>query len=145
MIDVWQAPKFTSTLIWAKVFYKKGVLKNFTKFTGKHLCQRLFLNKVAALSPATLSKKRFLHRCSPVSFVKFLSTPLFMEHLSLDEMLLYKTYGCSQMFRFTLNHELFLKAADIDNFLKNSWKLEFPQRYSHANYIITNIWSLQHK
>ena len=23
------------------VFYKKGVLKNFTKFTGKHLCQSL--------------------------------------------------------------------------------------------------------
>ena len=26
---------------------KKGILKNFTKFTGKHLCQSLFLNKVA--------------------------------------------------------------------------------------------------
>ena len=25
-----------------KVFYKKGVLRNFAKFTGKHLCQRLF-------------------------------------------------------------------------------------------------------
>ena len=23
---------------------KKGVLKNFTKFTGKHLCQSLFFN-----------------------------------------------------------------------------------------------------
>ena len=28
-----------------KVFYKKGVLKNFTKFTGKHLCQSSFLIK----------------------------------------------------------------------------------------------------
>ena len=28
---------------------KRGVLRNFTKFTGKHLCQRLFLNKVADL------------------------------------------------------------------------------------------------
>ena len=26
---------------------KKGVLKNFAKFTGKHLCQSLFFNKVA--------------------------------------------------------------------------------------------------
>ena len=25
---------------------KKGVLINFAKFTGKHLCQRLFFNKV---------------------------------------------------------------------------------------------------
>ena len=30
-----------------EVFYKKGVLRNFTKFTGKHLCQSLFFNKVA--------------------------------------------------------------------------------------------------
>ena len=28
---------------------KKSVLRNFAKFTGKHLCQRLFLNKVAGL------------------------------------------------------------------------------------------------
>ena len=25
---------------------KKGVLKNFARFTGKHLCQSLFLNKI---------------------------------------------------------------------------------------------------
>ena len=31
------------------VFCKKGALKNFAKFTGKHLCQSLFLNKVADL------------------------------------------------------------------------------------------------
>ena len=28
---------------------EKGVLRSFRKFTGKHLCQRLFLNKVAGL------------------------------------------------------------------------------------------------
>ena len=33
-----------------EVFCKKGVLKNFTKFTGKHLCQSLFFNKVAGLN-----------------------------------------------------------------------------------------------
>ena len=40
-----------------EVFYKKGALKNFAKFLGKHPCQSLFLNKVAGLSPATLLKK----------------------------------------------------------------------------------------
>ena len=30
-----------------EVFCKKGVLRNFAKFTGKHLCQILFFNKVA--------------------------------------------------------------------------------------------------
>ena len=32
------------------IFYKKGVLKNFAKFTGKHLYQSLLFNKVAGLS-----------------------------------------------------------------------------------------------
>ena len=32
-----------------EVFCKKGVLKNFAQFTGKHLCQGLFFNKVAGL------------------------------------------------------------------------------------------------
>ena len=30
-----------------EVFCKNGVLRNFAKFTGKHLCQSLFFNKVA--------------------------------------------------------------------------------------------------
>ena len=30
-----------------QVFGKKGVLKDFAKFTGKHLCQSLFFNEVA--------------------------------------------------------------------------------------------------
>ena len=32
-----------------EVFCKKRVLKNFAKFTEKHLCQSHFLNKVSAL------------------------------------------------------------------------------------------------
>ena len=31
-----------------EVFYKKGVLKNLAKFTGKHLCQTLSLLKLQA-------------------------------------------------------------------------------------------------
>ena len=32
-----------------EVFRKKGVLRNFDKFTGKQLCHSLFFNKVAEL------------------------------------------------------------------------------------------------
>ena len=32
-----------------EVFCKKDVLRNFTKFTGKHLCQSLFFNKIVGL------------------------------------------------------------------------------------------------
>ena len=52
-----------------------GVLKNIVKFTGKHVCKSLFLNKFAGRKPATLLKKRLWHRCFPVNFAKFLRTP----------------------------------------------------------------------
>ena len=56
---------------------KKCVLKNFAKFTGKHLCQSLLFNKVVGLRPATLLKKRLRHKCFPVNFAKFLSTRFY--------------------------------------------------------------------
>ena len=62
------------------VFCKKGVFRDFAKFTGKHLCQSVFFNKVG-LRPATLLKKRLWHRCFPVNFEKFLRTPFLTEHL----------------------------------------------------------------
>ena len=76
------------------MFCKIGFLRNFAKFTGKHLCQSLFFNKVAGLTPgtgdsgtggflkpATLLKKRLWHRCFPVNFAKFLRTPILTNHL----------------------------------------------------------------
>ena len=60
---------------------KKAVLKNFTKFTGKHLRQSLFFNKVAALRPATLLKRKSWHRRFTVNFAKFLRT-LFLQNTS---------------------------------------------------------------
>ena len=60
---------------------KKGVLRNFTKFKGKHLCQSLFINKNAGLRPAILLKKRLWHRCFPVNFAKFLKTS-FLQNTS---------------------------------------------------------------
>ena len=41
---------------------RKGVLRNFAKFTRKHLCQSLFFNKVAGLRLATLLKNKLWHR-----------------------------------------------------------------------------------
>ena len=64
-----------------EVFCIKGVLRDLTKFTGKHLCQSLFFIKAAGLTPRTLLKKRRWHSCFPVKFVKFLRTPFYTEHL----------------------------------------------------------------
>ena len=66
-----------------EIFCRKGFLRNFAKFTGKHLCQSLFFTKVAGLRlrPATLVNKRLWHRYFPVNFGKFLRTSFFTEHL----------------------------------------------------------------
>ena len=50
----WENVKLRSSR--PEAFCEKGVLRNFTKFTGKNLCQRLW------------------PRCFPVNFVKFLRT-----------------------------------------------------------------------
>ena len=58
-----------------EVFCKKGVVRNFAKVTGKHLCQSLLFGIVEGLRPATLLKRRLWHRCFPANFVEFLRTP----------------------------------------------------------------------
>ena len=40
-----------------EVFCKKAVLRNFAKFTGKHLYQSLFFNKVAGLACNFIKKE----------------------------------------------------------------------------------------
>ena len=60
---------------------EKGALKDFAKFTQKHLRRSLFFNKSAVFRPAVLLKKRLWHWCFPVNFSKFLKTPFFIEHL----------------------------------------------------------------
>ena len=62
-----------------EVFYDKVVLQNFSKLTGKRLCQSLFFNKVAGLRPGILLKNRLRHRCFPVNFESFKNI-FFTEH-----------------------------------------------------------------
>ena len=40
-----------------QMFLKIGVFKNFTTFTGKHLCWSLFLIKLPDFRPGTLFKR----------------------------------------------------------------------------------------
>ena len=56
------------------VFYKKGVLKNFAKFTRKHQCHSLFLIKVACLSLAHVFSGEYFSKNFKNSF--FYKTPL---------------------------------------------------------------------
>ena len=58
-----------------EVFFEEGALKNVAKFPGKHLCQSIFLNKVARVKPAIVFKKRLWYRYFPVKFLKLLRVP----------------------------------------------------------------------
>ena len=60
-----------------KCSMKKGVLINFAKFTGKHMCQSLFFRKVAGL--------RLRHRCFPVNFCEIFKSIFLREHLWMIE------------------------------------------------------------
>ena len=60
---------------------KMDVLRNYTKLTGKHLCQSLFFDKIAGLRSATFLKKRLWHRRFPLNFAKFLRATFVTEHL----------------------------------------------------------------
>ena len=49
-ITLWHGCSFSSEAATGAVLQKEGVLRNYAKFTGKHLCQSLFFNKVAGQS-----------------------------------------------------------------------------------------------
>ena len=53
-----------------------GVLRNFAKYLGKHLCQSILFNKVAGLR-----KKETLTRVFSCKFCKIFNNTFFTEHL----------------------------------------------------------------
>ena len=60
---------------------KESVLKNSINFTGRHLCQSLFLNKVVGLRIATLLKTKSGTGLWPCEFCKVFKNFFFTEHL----------------------------------------------------------------
>ena len=57
------------------MFCKNDVLRNFTRFTGKHLCQSLFFNKVNFIKKETLAQVFFCEFC------EISKNTFFKEHL----------------------------------------------------------------
>ena len=62
------------------MFYEKCALRNFQKFTGKHLRQRLFFNRFACFRPTALLKKRLWQVLSR-KFCEISKAPFFTEQL----------------------------------------------------------------
>ena len=79
---------------------KKGVLKNFAKFTGKQLCQ---------VSPFI---KSLWHRCFPVNFAKFQRTPSLQN--TSGRLLLYREYTCTISFpKFSTKDSMLFNQKNI--------------------------------
>ena len=70
------------------MFCEKGLLKNFTKFTEKHLCRSLIFNKVAGRRSTTLLKRGIQRSSFPVMFATLSKTP-FLENTSRRLLLRY--------------------------------------------------------
>ena len=77
---------FRSSLL--ELFCKKGVLRNFVKFTGKHLCQSLLFNKIAGL--------RLWHKCFSVKFCKISKNTFSYRTPPVAASLVSAIYGSSQ-------------------------------------------------
>ena len=65
-----------------KVFYKKGVVKNFTKFIRKHLCWSLFFNQACNF----ITKGNFITKETPTQvfsceFYEVFKSNFFIEYL----------------------------------------------------------------
>ena len=61
-----------------EVFYKKSILENFAKFTGKQLYLTLFFNKVAGLGSVASLKKTPRQGCFSMKYDKSLTTPFWL-------------------------------------------------------------------
>ena len=63
-----------------EVFCKKGILKNFTQFTGKHLCQSLFLIQLQA-EACNVIKIETLAQVFSCGFYEIFKNTYSIEHL----------------------------------------------------------------
>ena len=116
---------------------KIAALKNFPKFTGKHLWWSVFFNKVSRFRPAFLFKKSLEQDFFLVNFEKFLRTPFLLDiswQLFLNQGEKFKLFflQCSNC----LTHSTLLISFDTpwkhqktSGFLMFSWGIKRDQWY----------------
>ena len=79
-------PSKSSILIWRSSHescsMKKDVLRNFTKSTGKYLCQRFFFNKVAGLRLPVIN---YITECYILDAAAVLDSPLIIDRTTKDK------------------------------------------------------------
>ena len=81
-----------------EVFYEKGVLKNFVKYTRKHLCLGLFFNKASGLQ-----KKEFLAQAFSCEFYENFKNTFFKNEI------------LAQVLSFAVNFTKLLRTPVLQN------------------------------
>ena len=102
------------------MFYKKGVLRNFTKFTGKHLCQSPFFKSCRAKA-CNFIKKEILTQVFSCELCEISKNTLFTEHPWTTAFVIYFDISLYHMFlkvttlRSTRS-QIFFKIGILKNF-----------------------------
>ena len=84
---------------------RKDVLRSFSKFTGKHLCQSSFLIKLD-FNLQLYFTKRFWHKCFSVNFPKFLRKH-FLQNNSGRQLLQIHVTLCSTYLLNDKNYNIY--------------------------------------
>ena len=95
------------------MFFEKGALRNFAKFTEKTRASESVFNKIAGLWPATLVKKRLSYRFFAVNFAKFLRT-LFLQNILVLSVLVF-LYHTRVVIKNPVKHQKMACLAKIVN------------------------------
>ena len=123
-----------------EVFRWKGVLKNFKKFTGKHLRQSAFLDKVADLRPAHVFSCEFCESFQNTFFVEHLRANTSEKGEYFNKSWFHCTnFDCEKLCHYLLSHALPLTSSndDISNpiyILHTSFLALFCESFNHLGF-----------
>ena len=122
--------KFRSSHL--EVLCKKGVIINFVKFTGKHLCQRLFFNNVSGLRPATFLEKESLIQVFSHGFCEMSKNSFFYRTPPVAASASCTQYLC----QYFLN---FQRLQQLPENLKTCFFLNDCLKFNQSNKKIANL------
>ena len=95
------------------------------------ISKSLNMHNLQKPQPATLIKKRPLHRCFPVNFAKFLRTPFSIEHLLWLLLNLVKStqYSTRRWFRDLCKSVILSQSRPINKFIALVFLMILEQKY----------------
>ena len=112
-----------------EVFYQKD-LRNFAKFTGRHLCQGLFFNKVAGLSLQLYLKKDPGASVFSCEFLEILKNTFLTEQFRMAASTI-----CSIQLQYSIQYSSTICSIQLQIQL-NSCSSKFEAKPSDSIYVL---------